>query len=394
MNNWPEIKLGDLGKIIRGSSPRPKGDPRYYGGDVPRLMVADVTRDGMYVTPKIDFLTKEGAKKSRPCEKGTLVIQVSGNPGTPAILDVDCCIHDGFAALINTSSETIITEYLFYCLERYKIENQSKSVGAIFKNLTTDQLRNFDIPLPPIEIQKRLVKKLNSVSKEIHIGLELIQRTSDYAHSLMGSVLDEIFSNGDNALKDLCIIGPKKSEVKHLDSEELVSFLPMKDLNEHDINFTAKESRKIGDVYRGYTYFKENDIILAKVTPCFENGKAGVAKKLTNGIGFGSSEYHILRANEGVVPEWIYYGILAEQFRVTGKENMTGSGGLKRVPKSFIEEWKIPLPSITVQQREVDRIIEIQNYTRRMQSKVDQQLNDLVALKKSVLDQAFKGKLS
>ena len=108
------IKLGELGKIIRGSSPRPKGDPRYYGGSVPRLMVADVTRDGRYVTPVIDFLTEEGALKSRPVPKGTLTIQVSGNPGMPAILAVDACIHDGFAALVEINRESISTEYLYF----------------------------------------------------------------------------------------------------------------------------------------------------------------------------------------------------------------------------------------------------------------------------------------
>ena len=92
------MRLGNLCEIVRGSSPRPKEDPRFNGGSVPRLMVADVTRDGKYVTPRIDSLTKEGAALSRPMQKGDLVIAVSGNPGLPAILEIDACIHDGFVA--------------------------------------------------------------------------------------------------------------------------------------------------------------------------------------------------------------------------------------------------------------------------------------------------------
>ena len=97
--SWPLVKLGTLCKVVRGSSPRPKGDPKYYGGNVPRLMVSDVTRDGKFVTPKIDFLTEAGAEKSRPMKKGDFIIAVSGQPGQALILAIDACIHDGFAGL-------------------------------------------------------------------------------------------------------------------------------------------------------------------------------------------------------------------------------------------------------------------------------------------------------
>ncbi len=95
-HNWKSTNLGSLSTIVRGSSPRPKGDQRFYGGKVPRLMVEDVTRDGMYVTPRVDFLTNEGSQLSRPMKKGDVVMVVSGAPGLPGILSVDACIHDGF----------------------------------------------------------------------------------------------------------------------------------------------------------------------------------------------------------------------------------------------------------------------------------------------------------
>lgn len=79
--DWKVGKVGNISRVIRGSSPRPKGDPKYYGGPIPRLMGEDVTRDGKYVTPKIDSLTIEGAKLSRPMPKGTLVMICSGNVG-------------------------------------------------------------------------------------------------------------------------------------------------------------------------------------------------------------------------------------------------------------------------------------------------------------------------
>ena len=148
-NDWGKVTVKEIATIVRGSSPRPKGDPRYYGEGVPRLMVADLTRDGMYVTPSIDSLTKEGAKKSRPMMKGDLVMAVSGRPGLPAILNEDCCIHDGFAGFRDLS-QNFNKVYLYHYFKLYISQVSKRSVGAIFKNITTSDIRNigiFDVSL-------------------------------------------------------------------------------------------------------------------------------------------------------------------------------------------------------------------------------------------------------
>lgn len=86
-----------------------------------------------------------------------------------------------------------------------------------------------------------------------------------------------------------------------------VSFVPMATLNTFDAFFESNETRKLEEVSTGFTYFKNNDILLAKITPCFENGKAGIARNLKNGIGFGSTEYIVIRADNSVIyPEWIF----------------------------------------------------------------------------------------
>lgn len=155
------MKLGNLCDVVRGSSPRPKEDPRFYGGNVPRLMVADLTRDGKLVTPRIDSLTEEGAKQSRPMKKGDVVIAVSGNPGLSAILESDACIHDGFVGLRDLNKKQISTDYLYSYLMFFKNQINSQAVGAIYKNLTTEQIRNIEIPLPPLDEQKRIAAVLD-----------------------------------------------------------------------------------------------------------------------------------------------------------------------------------------------------------------------------------------
>lgn len=156
--------LGNHCVVVRGSSPRPKGDPRYYGPGVPRLLVADLTRDGKQVSALLDSLTKEGAKKSRPMSKGDIVIAVSGNPGLPAIINHDLCIHDGFVGLRSLSDE-YVSNYVYWFLKYFHEQIKGQAVGAIFKNLTTDQIKNIEIPLPPLSEQKRIAGILDAADK-------------------------------------------------------------------------------------------------------------------------------------------------------------------------------------------------------------------------------------
>lgn len=101
--------------------------------------------------------------------------------------------------------------------------------------------------------------------------------------------------------------------------------VPMADLNENQISFSPKEEKSILEVISGYTYFAENDVLFAKVTPCFENGKAGIATGLRNKIGFGSSEFFVLRANEKALPIWLYLNIKSLKFSLEGKSQMSGT---------------------------------------------------------------------
>ena len=172
---WPTMPLGELCTIVRGSSPRPKSDLRYYGGNVPRLMVADLTRDGMYATPQIDFLTEEGATKSRPMKKGDLVMAVSGQPGLCTILTIDACIHDGFVGFRNLDNTKVLTEFAYHVLMSMRDANDSQSVGAVFRNLTTTQVAKIDVPIPTLKTQETLVAQLKHEQSLIAANQQLIE---------------------------------------------------------------------------------------------------------------------------------------------------------------------------------------------------------------------------
>ncbi len=157
-------------------------------------------------------------------------------------------------------------------------------------------------------------------------------------------------------LGEICQINPPKSEVKDLNKDQEISFLPMKDLKEKQIKFKPIEKRKLGNVIKGYTYFRDGDVLLAKITPCFENGKSGIAENLLNGIGFGSTEYIVFRPNGKILPEWIYYFISSDKFLLLGEKYMTGSAGQQRVAIDFVNNYKIPLPPLDVQKAIVAEI--------------------------------------
>ena len=128
-------------------------------------------------------------------------------------------------------------------------------------------------------------------------------------------------------------------------------------INTFDASFDVTEERKLEEVMSGFTYFRDNDVLLAKITPCFENGKAGIARNLKNGIGFGSTEYIVIRANPEVVyPEWIFYHINTTEFIDGGKSFMTGTAGQQRIDINYVKQYRIPVPSLEEQKKILDQI--------------------------------------
>jgi type I restriction enzyme M protein len=160
---------------------------------------------------------------------------------------------------------------------------------------------------------------------------------------------------------DVCTVNPRKSQLAAFKPDTPVSFVPMADINEYRMAFQPIQDKLLSEVSASYTYFEDNDVLLAKVTPCFENGKAGIARLLLNGVGFGSSEFYVLRSNGQVLPEWIYFCVMHPFFRDAAVAQMTGTGGLQRVPRDYVENFQIPLPPLEMQK---EIVAEIESYQK------------------------------
>jgi len=171
-------------------------------------------------------------------------------------------------------------------------------------------------------------------------------------------------------IEQVALVNPRNDDVRALDDQALVSFVPMQSVSEETASITVHETRTFAEGKRGYTPFREGDVLFAKITPCMENGKIAIARRLTNGIGFGSTEFHVLRAGPAVLPEYLYYYLRQESLRAAAKQHMRGGAGQQRVPEDFLRKEPLPLPPLSEQRRIVE-ILDQADRLRRLRAEAD-----------------------
>ena len=250
----------------------------------------------------------------------------------------------GFAVL-RPRPQQLLPEFLILMVRGANaVDQMVRMMGkGSYPSINQKDVESVQIPLPPLEVQREIVAEIEGYQKVI-----------DGARAVVENYRPHIAVDPEwpmVPLGEVCQINPRKREMANLAPESLVSFVPMADLNEHCIQFQPKEQKLLSETSSTYTYFKDEDVLLAKVTPCFENGKGGIARGLKNGIGFGSSEFYVFRCGEEALPEWVYFSVMNPQFRESAISRMTGTGGLQRVPRAYVERAKIPLPSLSVQHK-------------------------------------------
>lgn len=158
---------------------------------------------------------------------------------------------------------------------------------------------------------------------------------------------------------------------KDTDESQKVSFLAMASVSE-DGRILEQETRVLAETKKGYTYFERGDVLLAKITPCFENGKAALVDALEHQIGYGSTEFHVLRADPEVLDsKYLFYMVWNDQFRFLGENSMQGAAGQKRVSADFLKQFEIPLPSLAEQKRIAAILDKADTLRRKRQQAID-----------------------
>lgn len=167
---------------------------------------------------------------------------------------------------------------------------------------------------------------------------------------MFGNPLSQVQRYPLEKLGDCCVLNPRRPSIS-LSDTDMVSFVPMPCVSENGyLQDVADE--EYGKVKKGFTYFENKDVLFAKITPCMENGKGAIAQELTNGIGMGSTEFHVLRPIEGKSNSyWLLALTRMPIFREQASKNMSGTGGQKRVGASFLDNFMVGLPPIEEQNR-------------------------------------------
>ncbi|EAL4629071.1 N-6 DNA methylase [Campylobacter coli] len=318
------------------------------------------------------------------------------------------------------NKKNIILKFIYYVINSNLHILEVGFKGIALKNIAKSFIQSLKIPLPPFEIQKQIVAECEKVEEqyntirmsveeyqnlikailqkcgiiddgggyELNSILENLQKLeSKLDFNLLFSFIDDFtnarqedlkkfkeFVKNIKAILDTLLISPKdgwkrislkneqyielnpsKKEISKLDENMLVSFIEMASVSDKGY-IQSKIDRSLNEVRKGYTYFIENDILIAKITPCMENGKCAIAKNLTNNIGFGSTEFHIFRAKTGLDSSFLFYNLNQQNIREKAALAMTGASGHKRVPISFYENLTIPLPPLEIQEKIVQNI--------------------------------------
>ena len=244
---------------------------------------------------------------------------------------------------------------------------------------------------PTLEEQQEIVDVLDAASEIIRLRTACIES----AQSLIPALFQEMFGDINNNIHGLpiseiksCVeINPTKIVMNDNDD---VTFLGMKDVTENG-QIDLSTIKKYEDVKKGFTSFKNDDVLLAKITPCFENGKAAIVKNLVNNTGFGSTEFYVLRPNQNkILPEYLYSIVKSSRFSEIGKSNMKGAAGQKRLIKDFVSNYKFLLPDIQQQKLFATKVQEIESYIKSQQA----ELENAKTMFQSLLHHAFTGKLT
>ena len=307
----------------------------------------------------------------------------------------------------------IDSQYYWYVCKCIEPEMRKHATGMGIPHVNGDELKNISLVLPPLQDQQKIAAFLDYETAKIDTLIEKQQRLIELLTEKRQAVISHAVTKGLNPdvpmkdsgvewlgevpehwnitkIKYIAGLTPSKSEaLSHLGGK--CSFVPMEKLKRDSL--ILDETRDVKDVHQGYTYFKDNDILLAKVTPCFENQNIAVAKNLVNGIGFGSSEIFVLRSNNIKLNYFMFYRLQENIFMQMGVGAMTGAGGLQRVPTDFINNFQFALPPLKEAQQIVNYLRDQNKRFDILISKANQQIQLMQERRTALISAAVTGKI-
>ena len=362
---YPFIKVGDISRTVKKGNITLTKSQNYINNDVVNKINGKIVPKDTIIFAKIG----EALKLNRR-----------------VITNKECLIDNNILG-IKPKTNKIDLKYLFYFMNHLKLEKFSESTTV--PSVRQTRLKSITINIPSIDEQLEIVNILENINKAVLLKRKQLSKLDILIKArfveMFGDPANPINIWDPEKLGKICILNPKKE--KKLENDDLdVSFVPMSAVSENGAINTTKV-KKYSEVKKGFTYFLENDVLFAKITPCMENGKGAVAIGLKNKKGFGSTEFHVLRPIKGKSnPYWLYTLTSFQSFRKLAELNMTGSAGQKRVPIKFLQNYKVVVPPISlqnefanfVQQVDKSKFENIVYLNKTLSSKILSQIGDAI----------------
>jgi hypothetical protein len=358
-----------------------------------------------------DMLDAIGA---RTYPSGTIIFpKIGGAIATnkKRILGVDATFDNNIMGIL-PNTDKVLVNWCFYYLLSVDLMDMA-NIGPV-PSIRQSTLQEYPIPIPfpdepkrSLAEQRRIVARIEALLAEVREMRALHDEIAADAGRLMDALRSEMFYRVQplpsmwemRSLETVAQINPRRPQIER-DRDTLTSFVPMAAVDEVRGEFAQIESRPYGEVRSGFTYFEEDDVVFAKITPSMQNGKSAVARNLRDGIGFGTTEFHVIRSNGAVLPDWIHQFVRQRSFLMEATQHFRGAVGQQRVPPEFLASYIIPVPfpndrekSLLIQQQLIERL-------KMAQTEVLQMFEDMEAeealfsnIEQAILTQAFRGEL-
>lgn len=395
--NWCECRFSDVCYLQNGYAFDSKS---YKEKGTYLIRISDIQNNEVHCTNCVKVT--EEVDKCFTVSYGDFLLAMSG-----ATTGKTGVYKDSNKALLNQrvgnlkiyDENIIIPKFRNYFISSKRQEIEKLAYGGAQPNISKSMIENLKMLLPPLEEQGRIVEKIEELFSDIDNGIKDLKTAQAQIKQYRQSVLKSAFEGKlyktsewkEVKLEDVCQINPK-TEIKDMKDDDIVSFLPMTSVKA-ECNYYTEENVLYSKVKKGYTKFKNGDVLFAKITPCMENGKVCIVDNLIQDIGFGSTEFHILRCLNNIIPKYVYYVVIQQCFRKKAKKNMVGAVGQQRVPADFMKNFDILLPSLPEQQQIVAEIEKRFLVADELEKAVNEGLEKADKLKQSILKKAFEGKL-
>ena len=419
--HWEVSKLKYITSIYNGNSLNDKEKSRYESyevEDIPYLSSKDIDSDFLYADYNngLRIPLKDLSKFKVAPKLSTLLCIEGGSAGRKVTyLTESVCFVNKLACFKN--HKEVGGKYMFFSLLSSVFKSQFKLLmTGLIGGVSLSNLKNCNIPLPPLSEQKKIASFLEKKTAEIDKAIELKQKENELLKEHRQITINQAVTRGlnpDVPLKDSGIewIGdiPEHWEVRKLKYLAKVNptrndRLIIKYINEDVVNLPMEKISEKWEVDQslfastrslmsGLTYFEKNDILLAKITPCFENGKGAYLDQLKTEMGFGTTELHVIRSKDNTTQCFLSYVLRSYMFKELATINMIGTAGQKRVSSFFLSNYIFTYPPLSEQKEIAAYLEEVDKETNRLIELNHRAIEKLKEYKQVLIDQAVRGKI-